>query len=96
MLVVFGPMAAILGYVAGAPLVGVLAFVGASVAVIAAVMTALALWAGAPEEEVALGGHHAAEPPEGRGLGGGGGWHGGGGDGGGWDGGGGDGGGGGW
>jgi hypothetical protein len=84
----FGAPVAILAAVFGFYFVGVLAFVGALVAVMAAIMTVGELWSGAPDEptlphEPTLGGHdyhiqhpelntHEAFPSN---------WHGGGGDG---------------
>ena len=64
---------------------GVMAFVGASVTVLAALVTVGALWSGAPDEP-RLGGHdYPGSPPEARGGDWpGGGWDGGGGDSGGW------------
>jgi len=46
---IFGPLAAFL-FAAGTPLVGLLAFVGICVLPLAAIVTLLALWSGAPDE----------------------------------------------
>jgi hypothetical protein len=81
MLLVFGPLGAILIPVAHLPLLGVFALVGFFVSVTAAIMTAVALWSGAHDEALLSSHNHPGLPPEGRGLGGwdggGGGWHGG-------------------
>src|SRR5215203_4021417 len=69
-------------------LVGTMAFVGASVAVMAAIMTVVVLWSGAHDETTRLGGHDYSESPPNSGEWPAGGcWDGGGGgDGGGWSG----------
>jgi hypothetical protein len=83
MAVVFGSLAAILAAVTDLSLVGVMAFVGVCVAVMATIVTVIVLWSGA-RGEPRLGGHDfPAAPPDRRDLSGGG-WDGGGGDGGGW------------
>ena len=88
MAVVFGSLAAILAAATEFSLVGVMAFVGVSVAVMASIVTVVVLWSGAHDEEPRLGGHaDSGAPPEARGgdWPGGGWWEGGGGgDGGGW------------
>ncbi len=77
---VFRALGAVLVFATQLPLLGVAAFVGISVSVMAAIVTVVALWSGAPDESP-LGGHtYPGVPPDGGGLGG---WHGGG-----WDGGG--------
>jgi hypothetical protein len=82
MAVVFGSLAAILVAATDLPLVGVMAFVGVCVAVMAAIVTVVVLWSGA-HDETPLGGHHYPGVPPGRGgdwpIGGGGGDGGGGG-----------------
>jgi Na+/proline symporter len=87
MAVVFGSLAAILAAVTDLSLVGVMAFVGVCVAVMAPIVTVGVLWSGA-HDEPRLGGHaDSGSPPETRGgdWPGGGWWDGGGGgDGGGW------------
>ena len=83
MAVVFGSPAVILATVTDLYLVGVSAFVGASVTVLAAFVTVGALWSGAPDEP-RLGGHdYPGSHPDGGGHWPVGGWDGGGGDGGG-------------
>ena len=86
MVVVFGSLAAILAAATDLSLVGVMAFVGVSVAVMAAIVTVGVLWSGA-HDEPRLGSHdHPGSPPKTRGGDWPGGWweSGGGGDGGGW------------
>jgi hypothetical protein len=86
MAVVFGSLAAVLVAVTDLSLVGVMAFVGGSVAVMAAIVTVVVLWNGA-RDETPLGGHDYAGSPPDRGADDwpSGGWDGGGGgDGGGW------------
>jgi hypothetical protein len=85
MALVFGSLAAILAAVTDLSLVGVMAFVGVCVAIMAAIVTVGVLWSGA-HDEPRLGGHdYPGSPPEARGSDWpGGGWDGGGGDGGGW------------
>jgi hypothetical protein len=86
MAVVFGSLAAILAAVTDLSLVGVMAFVGVSVTVIAAIVTLVVLWSGA-HDKPRFGGHdHPGSPPETRGGNwpGGGWWDGGGGGDGGW------------
>jgi hypothetical protein len=62
--VIFGSPAVILAAVTDLYLVGVAAFVGASVAVMAAIMTVGELWSGAPDEPH-LGGHdYHGSPPD--------------------------------
>jgi hypothetical protein len=81
MLVVFGALVAILVFGGGLPALGVAAFVGIGVFVMAAISTVGVLWIGAHDEIFLSGHNHPGVPPEGGGLEG---WHGGGG----WDGGG--------
>jgi hypothetical protein len=50
MLVAFGPLAAVLVFFAGVPLLGALPFVGIFVSVMAAIVTVLALWSGAHDD----------------------------------------------
>jgi hypothetical protein len=84
MAVVFGSLAAILAAVTDLSLVGVMAFVGFCVAVMAAIVTVVVLWSGAHDEQ-RLGGHdYSGSPPNSGEWPAGGGWDGGGGDGGGW------------
>jgi uncharacterized membrane protein YgcG len=59
-LVFIGPLAALLFFAAGTPLVGLLAFVGVCVLPLAAMVTLLALWSGAPDETL-LRGYHGVE-----------------------------------
>jgi hypothetical protein len=83
MAVVFGGMAAILAAVTDLSLVGVMAFVGVCVAVMATIVTVTVLWSGA-HNETPLSGHDFPAAPPDRGDLSGGGWDGGeGGDGGG-------------
>ena len=64
MLLVFGLLAAILSAATDLPLLGVLAFVGVSVAIMAAIMTVVGLWSGA-HDETRLGGHdYPGSPPD--------------------------------
>ena len=49
-LVFIGPLAALVFFAAGTPLVGLLAFVGICVLPLAAIVTLVALWSGAPDE----------------------------------------------
>ena len=88
MVVVFGPLAAILTAVTDLSLVGTMAFVGVCVAVMAAIVSVVVLWSGANDETHLSRFNHPGLPSDGSGLGGwhGGGWWdgGGGGDGGGW------------
>jgi uncharacterized RDD family membrane protein YckC len=65
MVAAFGALAAILVAAPDLPLVGVMTFVGASVAVMAAVVTVVVLWSGAHDETL-LRGHHPG--PIGPGL----------------------------
>ena len=86
MVVVFGALGAILVAATDLPMVGVMVFVGAFVAVLAAIMTGVAFWSGAREDTSPGGGHsHPGSPPDqgdwpsggwdgGGGAGGGGGW----------------------
>jgi hypothetical protein len=86
MAVVFGGLAAFLVAGSDLSLIGVMAFVGVCVAVMAAIITVVALWSGA-RNETALSGHDYPGSPPDRGADdrpSGGGWDGGGGDGGGW------------
>jgi uncharacterized membrane protein YgcG len=84
MAVVFGSLAAILVAATDLSLVGAMPFVGASVAVMAAIMTIVVLWSGA-HDETRLGDHdYSGSPPNSGEWPAGGGWDGGGGDGGGW------------
>jgi hypothetical protein len=84
MAVVFGSPAVILAAVTDLYLVGVSSFVGASVTVLAALVTVGALWSGAPTDEPPLGDHdYPGSHPDGAGHWPVGGWDGGGGDGGG-------------
>jgi uncharacterized membrane protein YgcG len=80
MLVVFGSLGAILVFATHLPLLGMAAFVGISVSVMAAIVTVVALWSGARNETLLSGHNDPGVPPDGGGLEG---WHGGGGDGGG-------------
>jgi uncharacterized membrane protein YgcG len=83
MAVVFGSLAAILVAATDLSLVGAMAFVGAFVAVMAAIMTIVVLWSEA-HDETRLGGHDCSgSPPHSGEWPAGGGWDGGGGDGGG-------------
>jgi hypothetical protein len=86
MAVVFGSLAAILAAVTDLSLVGVMAFVGVCVAVMATIVTVIVLWSGAHDETPLSGHDFPAAPPEARGgdLSGGGWDAGGGGEGGGW------------
>jgi hypothetical protein len=83
MAVVFGSLAAILVAATDLPLVGAMAFVGVSVAVVAAIVTVVVLWSGARDETPLSGHDYHGSPPD-RGDWPSGGWDGGGGDGGGW------------
>ena len=87
MVVVFVTLGAILVAATDLPLMGVTVFVGAFVAVLAAIMTGLAFWSGAHEDTSPGGGHsYPGSPPDrgdwpsgggwdgGRGADGGGGW----------------------
>jgi uncharacterized membrane protein YgcG len=86
MVVVFGALGAILVAATDLPMVGVMVFVGAFVAVLAAIMTGVAFWSGAREDTSPGGGDsHPGSPPDrgdwpsggwdgGGGAGGGGGW----------------------
>jgi uncharacterized membrane protein YgcG len=85
MAVVFGGLAAFLAAASDLSLVGVMAFVGASAAVMAAIMTVIALWSGARNETPLSGHDYPGSPPGHGGDWPGGGWEGGGGgEGGGW------------
>jgi hypothetical protein len=67
MAVVFGSLAAILAAVTDLSLVGVMVFVGVSVAVMVAIVTVGVLWSGA-HDETRLGSHdYPGSPPEARG-----------------------------
>ena len=66
MAVVFGSLAAILAAVTDLSLVEVMAFVGVSVTVMAAIVTVVVLWSGAHDEEPRLGGHHYPGSPHDR------------------------------
>ncbi len=59
MVVVFGALGAILVAATDLPMVGVMVFVGAFVAVLAAIMTGVAFWSGAREDTSPGGGHRA-------------------------------------
>jgi uncharacterized membrane protein YgcG len=86
MAVVFGSLAAILAAVTDLSLLEVMAFVGVSVVVMAAIVTAGVIWSGARDETTHLSGHdYPGAPPDRGGDWAGGGWGegGGGGDGGG-------------
>ena len=84
MLGVFGLLGAILVFATQLPLLGVAIYVGIFASVLAAIVTVVALWSGAHEEELLSGHNHLPGTPPGRGGDwAGGGWHGGGGDGGG-------------
>ena len=61
-LAVFGPLGAFLFFAAGTPLVGLLAFVGICVLPLAAIVTLLALWSGAPDETLLRGYHSGSDP----------------------------------
>jgi hypothetical protein len=64
MAVAFGSLAAILVAATDLPLVGAMAFVGVSVAVVAAIVTVVVLWSGA-RDETPLGGHdYPGSPPD--------------------------------
>jgi hypothetical protein len=64
MAVVFGSLAAILVAATDLPLVGMMAFVGVSAAVMAAIVTVVVLWSGA-RDETPLGGHdYPGVPPD--------------------------------
>ena len=84
MLGVFGLLGAILVFATQLPLLGVAIYVGIFASVLASIVTVVALWSGAHEEEF-LSGHnpHPGTPPARGGDWADGGWHGGGGDGGG-------------
>jgi hypothetical protein len=87
MAVVFGSLGAILVAATDLPLVGTMAFVGVSVAVLASLLTVGVLWSDAPDETPLGGGpdDRPGYPPSGGGDWPGGGWYdGGGGGGGGW------------
>jgi uncharacterized membrane protein YgcG len=85
MVVVFGSLAAILVAATDLPLVGAMAFVGVSVAVVAAIVTVVVLWSGARDETPLSGHDYPGSPPDRGDWPSGGGWDGGGGgDGGGW------------
>jgi uncharacterized membrane protein YgcG len=75
MLVVFGLLATVLIFATDLPLLGVLAFGGVSVSVMAAILTVVVLWSGAHDETFLSGHNYPGSPPEGGGLEG---WHGGG------------------
>ena len=77
MAVVFGSLAAILAAVTDLSLVGVMAFVGVCVAVMATIVTVIVLWSGAHDETPLSGRDFPAAPPD-RGDLPGGGWDGGG------------------
>jgi hypothetical protein len=79
MLAVFGAMGAVLVFATQLPLLGVAAFVGISVSVMAAIVTVGALWSGA-RDETSLGDHNYPAVPHEGGLDhwDGGGWDGGG------------------
>jgi hypothetical protein len=64
MLMVFGLLGAILIAAADVPLVGVVAFVGVPVAVMAAIMTMVVLWSGAYEEAPRGGRDSLGSPPD--------------------------------
>jgi hypothetical protein len=83
MAVVFGGMAAFLAAATDLSLIGVMAFVGVCVVVMAAIVTVIVLWSSA-HNETPLSGHDFPAAPPDRGDLSGGGWDGGGGDGGGW------------
>jgi hypothetical protein len=85
MAVVFGGLAAFLAAASDLSLIGVMAFVGVSVAIMAAIVTVIVLWSGS-RNEAALSGHdYPGSPPDRGGDWPSGGWDGGGGgDGGGW------------
>jgi hypothetical protein len=74
MVVVFGALGAILVAATDLPLVGVMVFVGAFVAVLAAIMTGVAFWIRAPDGTTRLGGHDYPSSPPDRGDRSGGGW----------------------
>jgi uncharacterized membrane protein len=63
MVVVFGALGAILVAATDLPMVGVMLFVGAFVAVLAAIMTGVAFWSGAREDTSPGGGHSHPEFP---------------------------------
>jgi hypothetical protein len=69
MLAVFGALAAILVFAINLPLLGMTAFVGIFVSVLAVIATVVVLWSGAHDETFLSGHNHPGEPPEGRGLG---------------------------
>jgi hypothetical protein len=83
MAVAFGSLAAILVAATDLPLVGAMAFVGVSVALMAAIVTVVVLGSGT-HDETRLSGHDYPGSPPDRGDWPSGGWDGGGGDGGGW------------
>jgi hypothetical protein len=83
MAVVFGGLAAFLAAASDLSLIGVMAFVGVSVAIMAAIVTVVVLWSGARDETRLSGHDHPGSPPY-RGDWPSGGWDGSGGDGGGW------------
>ena len=69
MVVVFGALGAILVAATDLPMVGVMVFVGAFVAVLAAIMTGVAFWSDAQEDTSPGGGHsHPGSPPRPRRL----------------------------
>jgi hypothetical protein len=77
MLGVFGSLGAILVFATALPLFGVATFVGIFASVLAAIVTVVALWSGAPHETSLSGHHYPGVPHEGGGLDH---WDGGGGD----------------
>lgn len=59
-LAIFGPLAVLLFFAAGTPLVGLLVFAGVCALPLAAIVTLLALWSGAPDETL-LRGYYGVE-----------------------------------
>jgi vacuolar-type H+-ATPase subunit I/STV1 len=74
MAVVFGLLVAVLAAATDLSLVGMMAFVGVFVAVVAAIVTVVVIWSGAHDETTRLGGHDYPGSPPDRGDRPGGGW----------------------
>ena len=65
MAVVLGSLAAILVAATDLPLAGLIFFVGVFAAVMAAIVTVVVIWSGAPDEPPPLGGHdYPGSPPD--------------------------------
>ena len=74
MAVVLGLLVAVLATTTDLSLVGMMAFVGVFAAVMAAIMTVVVIWSGAPDGTTRLGGHDYPSSPPDRGGRSGGGW----------------------